>query len=526
MTVSENNSPKVIVSSATGYAVGETIDFTFPYTEKEDVKLKIGDEVKEYNTDYELITTAPDVLPQKVTLKVAVGANVKVTIYRETPIDQQSEYPQDSKFRSEQVESDFDKVCMVQQEKKELMDRCLKVPIEVTDPDHPERSFNAQIPAPIANKGLCISADGKSIGYTDYDPDWAYDQTLAFRNQAGSYANAAGTSATLASSYKNSAYGYMTTASAKATEATKQASIATAKTGEVQTIYEGATLTISQTRSEALTTIAGARSEALNTISTAKTAATVLITQTKNTAVNSVNAAAAAGTGAIVQERDTAHNLLLQDIAAAKDYAEKAIGWDITYEPDATEDTLVFVDRTPEEIETAINYVVDAKNTAITEIQGVTSGIQTSINNATTSAVNSVNQAKTSATQAIASTESGVLSAIESAKQTAVQTVNSTATSALASIDNEANEGRGQVAAERDLSITAVYETRNNVIIEINNTVQQSKTELTSMINAATASIEQSRQICEEMAQRATLGWNIEFQDDSIVFTAVEPEEE
>ena len=46
MTVSENNSPKVIVSSATGYAVGETIDFTFPYTEKEDVKLKIGDEVK------------------------------------------------------------------------------------------------------------------------------------------------------------------------------------------------------------------------------------------------------------------------------------------------------------------------------------------------------------------------------------------------------------------------------------------------------------------------------------------------
>lgn len=164
MTVIQNDSPKALYTgpSPNGYPIGQLLPITFPYADKTDVKVKIGDSLAT-SAEYEIVTEPPNATPDSITLKKAVAAGVQITIYRETPIDQQSVYPQNAKFRSEQVESDFDKVCMIQQEHHEELERCLRVPVDAP------AGFDGQLPTPIYGRGLIWNETGTGFTNSTFD---------------------------------------------------------------------------------------------------------------------------------------------------------------------------------------------------------------------------------------------------------------------------------------------------------------------------------------------------------------------
>ena len=420
MTVQENLEPKKVVVGP--FAADDVIPITFEYTNKEDIKVDVNGTLYTYNTDYE-------VLLQNVIIKTAVESAVPVTVYRDTPLDQQAEFPQNNKFNSAKLNEALDKLCMQQQEQQETIDRSMRVPISVE-----VENFNPEIPTPVAGRTFRIKDDLSGFEYSQYDPDQAYLDTEEFKNQAGSYATAAQTSATNAASSANIASQKANEAAASATTATEQASIATAKTEEVYITYQEAMAAIAGAKQNSLETISSSTTSGLGSISTATTKGTTSISTATSEALRSVNSAGTSNVSNITNVGQDQLRQLQEETAKAKDYAQKAIGWNITYEPSDTEDTLVFIDRTPEEIEESISYVEEARDQAITAIQATTSGIQGSINTATTNAVNTVNAAGTTAVNNVAATQTSVLSAITSATAQGVNSINATTTDVIASV--------------------------------------------------------------------------------------------
>lgn len=444
MTVQENIT-KVTVTGP--LAVGDVIPIPFQYINETDIKVEVDGAAYIYNVDYEVTL-------QSVEIKTAVEGSVSVTVYRDTPLDQQAEFPQNNKFNSAKMNEALDKLCMVQQEQQETIDRSMRVPISVG-----VENFNPEIPTPVAGRTFRIKEDLSGFEYSEYDPDQAYRDTEEFKNQAGNYAAAAQTSATNAASSASTATQKANEAAASATTATEQADIATAKTEEVYTTYQ-----------EAMTAIAGAEQSSLETISTATTQGITSIGTATNDAIRSVNSAGISNVSNVnLAGQDQLHQLQ-EETAKAKDYAQKAIGWDIEYEPEGAEDTLVFTDRTPEEIEEATNYVEDARDEA--------------------------------------------LASITSSKTSAISTIDSAKAEALSAIADKTSEEVTTLRNETATCITNVQATGAAAMTEINATISDAET-----------SIEASRQVCEEMAQRATLGWLIGFEDDCLVFTSVQESE-
>ena len=73
---------------------------------------------------------------------------------------------------------------------------------------------------------------------------------------------------------------------------------------------------------------------------------------------------------------------------------------------------------------------------------------------------------------------------------------------------------------------TSVNSAATTAIVSINSVRTEGISELNSVISAATSDIDLSRQTCQEMAERATFGWNITDDGEAIVFTKIESEEE
>ena len=155
MTVTENLNPKDQYTG--GYAIGETLPITFPYTEPEDVKCLFDLEQKTYNVDY-------SVFESTVTLLVEAPKDVVVTLYRDTPLDQQAEFPQNKKFLSEKMNEALDKACMQQQEQAEAINRSIKVPVTTFN-------FNGDLPNPIPRRSIIFNEDGTGLTLSTTDPD-------------------------------------------------------------------------------------------------------------------------------------------------------------------------------------------------------------------------------------------------------------------------------------------------------------------------------------------------------------------
>lgn len=140
MTVSENNRPVAHYDSAIdGFQRGDILPLIndnnnpIPYADKTDIKVTIGDQPAQLNIEYEINNVHPD----SVTLLVDVPPQTVVTIYRETVLDQQAEFPQNSKFQSEKMNEALDKICMQQQDQQEAIDRAIKMSNTLVDVSNP-----------------------------------------------------------------------------------------------------------------------------------------------------------------------------------------------------------------------------------------------------------------------------------------------------------------------------------------------------------------------------------------------------
>lgn len=170
MTIPVEN-PKVIYQGP--YNSGDQVTITFSYSEPEHVKAVIGsDEELEYNVDY-------SVTGQNLYLNKSVGADNTLTVYRSTPLDNEADFPQESRFPSEKIRDVIDKIIRQNQEQAEAIDRAIKLAINAGGSTEVDISSLGNL-TPDAGKCLKWGEEGASLINSLYDPDEVYakaDQT-------------------------------------------------------------------------------------------------------------------------------------------------------------------------------------------------------------------------------------------------------------------------------------------------------------------------------------------------------------
>ena len=258
-------------------------------------------------------------------------------------------------------------------------------------------------------------------------------------------------------------------------------------------------------KNDALTAIgqnnsSGARGSAITAINQQKQASVSSVSSVSNSAINTIS---------------RMQSEINQSKENAKDFYQKAVGWNINYETDGEEDCLVFEDRTDEEINQAKNYIEDtrdkalasieeAKTSALNSVESTRASVVSSVTTAGNSAISNINSAKTSATQEISSTKNDVVSSVTTAGTNALNSINSAKTSAI----NEVNNAK----------TTTIDNAKNSAISSINtakteavNTIYSTKT---SAVNACAEQVA----LAKEYAQMAN-GWNFSYQDETLIFT-------
>ncbi len=219
MTLIEDDSPKAQYHGP--FTKGQLLPLTFSYTDKSHVKMLIDGAPAIFNVDYEIITEPSDehpvAYPQSAYIKADMPDVMQITLYRETPLDQQAPFPQNGKFRSERIEQALDKLTMQQQEQEEKLSRCIIAPITLEE-------FNGQLPEPAADQALKWNADGTALENYDIIGEQEKIRAVAEEANANSVeavdtANEASATATTALNNSNIA---MTTAN-EAKEASEYA---------------------------------------------------------------------------------------------------------------------------------------------------------------------------------------------------------------------------------------------------------------------------------------------------------------
>lgn len=101
-----------------------------------------------------------------IRLLIPIASNETVTIYRSTPVDNDADFPQESKFPSEKIADAIDKLTMQNQEQAEALDRALKFSRNI-DPD-----LVNKIAFPESNPGKGIKWNDEGVlANTDEDID-------------------------------------------------------------------------------------------------------------------------------------------------------------------------------------------------------------------------------------------------------------------------------------------------------------------------------------------------------------------
>lgn len=157
------------------YDIGDIAPIPFDYMETSHVKAARNEEILEFNVDY-------TVLGQNLTLRTNILATDKLVVFRDTPLDNDAEFPQEADFDSAKINDSIDKLTMQNQEQEEELDRCIKFPI-----DSSEDLKDITFPTPDANKCIKWNEDGTALVNSKYDPDALADLIL----DAGGNADAA-----------------------------------------------------------------------------------------------------------------------------------------------------------------------------------------------------------------------------------------------------------------------------------------------------------------------------------------------
>lgn len=239
------------------YSVGDTAPIPFTYAEPEHVKALRDNRALELNVEY-------SVMGQNVTMLVPIASAENLVIYRETPLDNDAEFPQEAAFNSEKINNVIDKLTMQNQEQEEALGRALKLPI-----DAPTDIKNLDLPLPEPNKGLKWNEEGNGLVNTKYDTD-------AIGDLAKEQADIATQQAAIATTKANEAAASAALAAQKAEE--------TAATAEeaIQNIKDEVTNAISQTEE--------VKEAAQQAIKDAKDAAVEEVNNTASTALSDLEA--------------------------------------------------------------------------------------------------------------------------------------------------------------------------------------------------------------------------------------------
>lgn len=142
------------------YSIGDTIPIPFSYSNETDVKLYLDDSPLEINVGY-------GVTGQNINVLTNIGSGTKVVVQRETPLDNDAEFPQEAEFDSDKINNAIDKVTRQNQEQDELLDRAIKMPVD-TDKN---LLGGISFPLPNPNKAIQWNSSGTDLVNSVYSID-------------------------------------------------------------------------------------------------------------------------------------------------------------------------------------------------------------------------------------------------------------------------------------------------------------------------------------------------------------------
>lgn len=142
------------------YSIGDTIPIPFSYSDETDVKLYLDDSPLEINVGY-------GVTGQNINVLTTIGSGTRVVVQRETPLDNDAEFPQEADFDSEKINNAIDKVTRQNQEQDELLARAIKMPVD-TDK---ELIKGITFPSPNPNKAIQWNSSGTNLTNSVYGID-------------------------------------------------------------------------------------------------------------------------------------------------------------------------------------------------------------------------------------------------------------------------------------------------------------------------------------------------------------------
>ena len=169
---------------------GDPLPLPFKFVEKTQVRAILSDgtdlifnqdytvgypEEEEPDEDESIVMTENMV----VILNIDIPVGETITIYRETTLDQTSEFPQEARFSSRKIEDALDKLTMQNQEQRESLARALKLPLNA-----PIDIGNLALPNPEPNRSVKWNGQGTALVNTEFDPDTALVTTENYKNQA------------------------------------------------------------------------------------------------------------------------------------------------------------------------------------------------------------------------------------------------------------------------------------------------------------------------------------------------------
>ena len=229
-----------------GPILNNTLEITrFLFNDPTQIKVKysklniegvLEDIILTYGTQYEVTKVLPsDINAAEAALTASTGTvtikNItvvegeKLTVYRETPLIQDTKYPRTGAFPAASHEGALDYITMQNQEQQEQIDRSLKIPNSV-------ETFDAQMPTPLPARALKINADGTGFEMSEFDPDTTLVLTEQYRTEAQVAAEVAVAS--------------KDTSIEKANIATEKAAVATTQANRVEDIYTEAVPVLNQ----------------------------------------------------------------------------------------------------------------------------------------------------------------------------------------------------------------------------------------------------------------------------------------
>jgi len=143
---------------------GVTEDYTFTFraltSTPEDIKCSVTTAgtttVLTYTTQYSVAINSDGVGGAVSLVSASTIGLGTLTVYRETTNKQESDYDDYNQFPADTIETDLDRRTMVDQEQTEILDRCIKFPVESTTKD-------IDLPEPVAANLIGWNAVGDGL---------------------------------------------------------------------------------------------------------------------------------------------------------------------------------------------------------------------------------------------------------------------------------------------------------------------------------------------------------------------------